>query len=106
MVYGGCPQKMNPRILEAKQSSGKMINESSSIALGGGGGGGGGGPGGGPNQPPTPVPFGPKDPNRMLGVSPSDIDKYSRVVFPVCFICFNLMYWIIYMHISASGSPN
>jgi hypothetical protein len=47
-----------------------------------------------------PPPFGPKDPNRMLGVSPSDIDKYSRVVFPVCFVCFNLMYWVIYMHIS------
>ena len=45
-------------------------------------------------------PFGTKDPNKMLGVSPSDIDKYSRVVFPVCFVCFNLMYWVIYMHIS------
>lgn len=97
MVYGGCPQKMNSRIMETKQS-GKMMNEASSMTLGGGG------PGNQP--PPTPVPFGPKDPNRMLGVSPSDIDKYSRVVFPVCFICFNLMYWIIYMHISASSSPN
>ena len=37
--------------------------------------------------------------NELLGVSPSDIDKYSRVVFPVCFVCFNLMYWVIYMHI-------
>lgn len=26
------------------------------------------------------------DLNKMLGVSPSDIDKYSRVVFPVCFV--------------------
>ena len=41
-----------------------------------------------------------KNPNKMFGVSPSDIDKYSRVVFPVCFICFNLMYWVIYLHIS------
>lgn len=40
--------------------------------------------------------------SKMMGVSPSDIDKYSRVVFPVCFICFNLMYWIIYTHISES----
>ena len=41
-----------------------------------------------------------KDHNTLFGVCPSDIDKYSRVVFPVCFLCFNLMYWIIYMHIS------
>nr|UOV21276.1 GABA-gated chloride channel, Rdl-like, isoform X3 [Ixodes ricinus] len=41
-----------------------------------------------------------KNPNKLFGVGPSDIDKYSRVVFPVCFVCFNLMYWIIYLHIS------
>ncbi|ODM98162.1 Gamma-aminobutyric acid receptor subunit beta [Orchesella cincta] len=41
-----------------------------------------------------------KDINKLYGITPSDIDKYSRVVFPVCFICFNLMYWIIYLHIS------
>lgn len=38
--------------------------------------------------------------NRMCGISSSDIDKYSRVIFPVCFVCFNLMYWIIYIKIS------
>jgi len=37
---------------------------------------------------------------RICGLTPSSIDKYSRVVFPVCFVCFNLMYWIIYGHIS------
>lgn len=42
----------------------------------------------------------PQNMNELFGVSPSDIDKYSRVVFPVCFICFNLMYWMIYLHIS------
>lgn len=44
-------------------------------------------------------PFLSKNLNKMYGVSSSDVDKYSRVVFPVCFVCFNLMYWIIYMHI-------
>ncbi|XP_022703247.1 gamma-aminobutyric acid receptor subunit beta-like isoform X2 [Varroa jacobsoni] len=41
-----------------------------------------------------------QNPNKLCGVNPSDIDKYSRVVFPVCFVCFNLMYWVIYMRIS------
>ena len=37
---------------------------------------------------------------KMLGISPSDIDKYSRIFFPISFTCFNLMYWIIYLHVS------
>ena len=54
-----------------------------------------------PGSPPPSVPIpGAKNQNTLFGVCPSDIDKYSRVVFPVCFLCFNLMYWIIYMHIS------
>lgn len=57
---------------------------------------------GDPETPSTPAntSYGCKNPNKLLGISPSDIDKYSRVVFPVCFVCFNLMYWIIYLHIS------
>lgn len=67
---------------------------------GGGGSGGGGADAETPSTPAVTAPFGCKNPNKLFGVSPSDIDKYSRVVFPVCFVCFNLMYWIIYLHIS------
>jgi hypothetical protein len=56
---------------------------------------------GGKNKPKTP-----SNPSKLLGVGPSDIDKYSRVIFPVCFICFNLMYWIIYSHISDTNVEN
>ncbi|CAA3006506.1 gamma-aminobutyric acid receptor subunit beta-like [Olea europaea subsp. europaea] len=42
----------------------------------------------------------------IFGIRPSDIDKYSRVVFPVCFVCFQLMYWIVYLHISAFLEPD
>jgi hypothetical protein len=63
------------------------------------------GPGGPPGEP---APGGPppnpdcdmKDLNKMFGMTASDIDKYSRVFFPVTFTCFQLMYWIIYQHLS------
>ena len=67
--------------------------------------------GGGPG--PTPVaPIGGqpehcrKNLQKMLGISPSDIDKYSRIFFPVSFVCFNLMYWIIYLHVSDEVAPD
>ncbi|KAG8202108.1 hypothetical protein JTE90_010470 [Oedothorax gibbosus] len=53
------------------------------------------------NKPPTQVEgAAPKLPEGLFGILPSDIDKYSRLVFPVIFISFNLTYWIIYLHIS------
>ena len=57
-----------------------------------------------PPPPPPPPPPNPecdmKDLNKMFGMTASDIDKYSRVIFPVTFTCFQLMYWIIYQHLS------
>ena len=35
--------------------------------------------------------------SKILGMKASDIDKYSRVVFPIMFITFHLMYWMIYL---------
>ena len=82
MVYGGQPQ-VNFRTINSKSTP--LLTDH--------------------NSNPSLNPFGHKNPSKMLGMSPSEIDKYSRVVFPVCFICFNLMYWIIYMHISAKEVP-
>ncbi|XP_039287199.1 gamma-aminobutyric acid receptor subunit beta isoform X5 [Nilaparvata lugens] len=53
-----------------------------------------------PPPPPPHLNRSERELNKLCGISPSDIDKYSRIMFPVCFVCFNLMYWIIYLHIS------
>ena len=66
-----------------------------------------------PSMPPPPPPQPPlipappvnpdctmKELNKMFGMTASDIDKYSRVLFPLCFTSFQLMYWIIYQHLS------
>ena len=42
----------------------------------------------------------PKPPNKILGMRGSDIDKYSRVIFPILFISFHMVYWMIYLTIS------
>ena len=34
---------------------------------------------------------------------PSTIDKYSRVFFPLSFVCFNILYWVIYLNVSSLG---
>ena len=41
-----------------------------------------------------------QDIDTIYGMRGSDIDKYSRVIFPVTFFCFQLTYWIIYLHMS------
>lgn len=55
-----------------------------------------------PAPPPAPAPSegDGKDLNKLFGMTASDIDKYSRIFFPVTFTCFQLMYWIIYSHLS------
>ena len=39
-------------------------------------------------------------PNSVLGMRGSDIDKYSRVVFPVIFFAFHVTYWTLCLSIS------
>ena len=49
-----------------------------------------------PSLPPAPA----KPPSRILGMRGSDIDKYSRVIFPIMFVSFHMVYWMIYLSIS------
>ena len=57
-----------------------------------------------PHQPLPPLPptaeCTVQDLNKMFGMRGSDIDRYSRIIFPVTFICFQLMYWVAYQHMS------
>ena len=46
-----------------------------------------------PSLPPSP-------PTRLFGMRASDIDKYSRVIFPIMFISFHLMYWMIFLSLA------
>ena len=51
-------------------------------------------------QLPLPTLPPPKPPHRIFGMRGSDIDKYSRVIFPIMFFCFHMIYWTIYLSIS------
>ena len=53
-----------------------------------------------PVQLPLPTLPPPKPPHRIFGMRGSDIDKYSRVIFPIMFFCFHMIYWTIYLSIS------
>ena len=52
-----------------------------------------------PTQIKTPT-LPPSPPTRLFGMRASDIDKYSRVIFPIMFISFHLMYWMIYLSLA------
>ena len=39
-------------------------------------------------------------PNTVFGMRGSDIDKYSRIVFPVIFVAFHITYWTLCLSIS------
>jgi len=58
-----------------------------------------------PPPPPPPVPLNPdcnmKELNKMFGMTASDIDKYSRIVFPITFLCFHLTYWMVYQRLAS-----
>merc|ERR1719410_1706711 len=54
-----------------------------------------------PPPPPPPAVHMPKDPgDKIFGLKSSDIDKYSRIIFPIFFASFHLMYWSIFLTIS------
>ncbi|TKR89388.1 hypothetical protein L596_013496 [Steinernema carpocapsae] len=42
----------------------------------------------------------------VTNVRPSDIDKYSRVVFPLIFVMFNFVYWCYFYSISGAELSN
>ena len=45
-------------------------------------------------------------PNSVFGVRGSDIDKYSRVIFPVIFVAFHITYWTLCLSISGQTPPD
>ena len=45
-------------------------------------------------------------PERILGMRASDIDKYSRVIFPITFLTFHMTYWSIFLTISGASIPH
>jgi hypothetical protein len=37
-----------------------------------------------------------EDLNKMYGMRPADLDKSSRIIFPISFVIFQFLYWIIF----------
>ncbi|VBB30873.1 unnamed protein product, partial [Acanthocheilonema viteae] len=62
-----------------------------------------------PVPPPSPTPTihveeTTKEEYRLLFcvIRPSQIDKYSRSIFPLIFLIFNVIYWVYYYSISGT----
>jgi len=53
-----------------------------------------------PPPPPSPPAKPQAPPESIMGMRASDIDKYSRVIFPITFATFHMTYWSIYLTIS------
>ena len=112
---GGGPPGVGVPQVGFSSSTSRLLPPNAANHNSGGGGGPGGGPGAGQHvRPPEelllhhapPLLQCKKNLQKMGGISPSDIDKYSRILFPVSFTCFNLMYWIIYLNISEEIVPD
>ena len=51
-------------------------------------------------HPPPPIPMPEPPGDQLFRMKSSDIDKYSRIIFPILFLSFNLMYLSVFLTIS------